>query len=288
MRKLPRPIYLMFMATWLLSPCVSLAAQQSPEQRQFDKLAEKVVKNVTKTDATSILTTPLSGCLGEPQFCADFDAVLRTSVQRQFPGAKFIDRDDAVKHLVDHGFLMIDSYMGALDSVGRDAGAEVVISENFERNRNTCHLKATITDAKHLYALGDVSIEIPCTEATKTKLSLLKDPASGVSMIVPLPEVSDAESVYSHITYPSCVSCPDPHYTGDAKARGIQGSVRILFTLTDQGAVENAKVLGAVEEGLAMASIRAVSGWKLKAAVGPDGKPFPARVPVEITFRLLN
>ena len=277
----------MLLATWFLTLCVSLGAQQSPVQRQFDKLAEKVVKNVTKTDAVSILTTPLSGCLGEPQFCADFDGVLRTSVQRQIPGAKFIDRDDAVKHLADHGFLSIDAYMGALDSVGRDAGAEVVIGENFERNRNTYHLKATITYAKHLYALGESSIDVPCTEATKTKLSLLKDPESGVFMIVPLPESSDAPSVESRIAYPSCLSCPDPHYTRDAKVRGVQGSVRILFTVTDQGTVENVKVLGAVEEGLAMASIKAVSGWKLKPAAGPDGKPFPARVPVEITFRLL-
>lgn len=281
-----RFVYLMLLATWF--PCVSLAAQQSPVQRQFDKLAKEVVKNVTKTDAVSILTTPLSGCLGEPQLCADFDAVLRTSLQRQIPGAKFIDRDDAEKHLADHGFLSIDAYLGALNSVGQDAGAEVVIGENFERNRNTCNLKSTVTDVKHLYELGEFSTDVSCTVVNKTTLSLLKDPSSSVYLIVPLPESSDKGSVDPRIAHPKCLSCPDPHYTGDAKARGIQGSVRILVTITDQGTVENAKVLGAVEVGLAMASIRTVSGWKLKPAAGPDGKPFPVRVPVEITFRLLN
>jgi TonB family protein len=280
-----RLVYLMLLATWF--PCVSLAAQQSAVQRQLDKLAEKVVKNVTKTDAVSILTTPLSGCLGEPQLCADFDAVLRTSLQRQIPAAKFIDRDDAVKHLADHGFLSIDAYLGALNSVGQDAGAEVVFGENFERNRNTCNLKATVTDAKHLYELGEFSTDVSCTVANKTTLSLLKDPSSSVFFIVPLPESSDTGSVNSHIAHPTCLSCPDPHYTGDAKARRIQGSVLILLTITDQGKVENAKVLGGGEVGLAMASIRAVSGWKLKPAAGPDGKPFPVRVPDEITFRLV-
>lgn len=281
-----RRVYLM-LATWFLGPCLSVAAQQSPVQRQFDKLAEKVVKTVTKTEAVSILTTPLSGCLGEPQLCADFDAVLRASLQREIPAAKFIDRDDAAKHLADHGFLSIDAYLGALTNVGRDAGAEVVIDENFERTRNTCHLKTTITDAKHLYELGEFSTDISCTLVNKTTLSVLKDPSSSIFLIVPLPESSESLPNEPHITFPTCLSCPDPHYTTEAKQRGVQGSVRILFTVKDDGTVENAEVLGAVEEGLALASIRAVSGWKMKPAVGPDGKPFRARVPVEVTFRLL-
>lgn len=283
-----RPIPLMCLATWVLCVVLPLGAQQSPAQRQFDKLTEKIVKNVAKTDAISILTTPLSGCLGQPQLCADFDALLRTSLERQIPGVKFIDRDDAVKHLGDYGFLSIDAYAGALDNVAQNVGAQVVIDETFQRNRNNCNMKATVADAKHHYELGEFSTDIPCIVATKTRLSLVKDAASGVFLIVPLPETSDPSPVDSHIGYPQCVSCPDPHYTGDARSRGIQGSVRILLTVTNQGNVENPKVLGAVEDGLAMASIRAVSGWKMKPAEGPDGQAFPARVSVEITFRLLN
>lgn len=284
----PRPISLMCSATWLLCVVLPLGAQQSPVQRQFDKLTEKIVKNVAKTDAVSILTTPLSGCLGQPQLCADFDALLRASLERQIPGVKFIDRDDAVKHLGDYGFLSIDAYEGALDNVARNVGAQVVIDENFQRNRNNCNLKATVADAEHLYELAEFSTDIPCTVATKTRLSLMKDAASEVFLIVLLPQTSDASSVDSRIGYPQCVSCPDPHYTEDVRRRGIQGSVRILLTVTNQGTVENPKLLGAVADDLAMASIRAVSGWKMKPAEGPDGKPFPVRVPVEITFRLLN
>jgi len=281
-------VYPTLLAICFFSISLSLDAQQTPVLRQFDHLAEQTAKKVAKTDARRILTTPLSGCLGEPQLCANFDTVLRTNLEKQVAGTQFIERDEALKHLADHGFLGIDAYMGALDNVGYDAGAEMVIGEDFQRNRNTCHLRTTITDAKHHYALGDFSTAVPCAVATKTKLSLLKDPASGAFMIVPLPELPDTPASESHIVYPSCLSCPDPHYTGDAKERGIQGSVRILITVTDHGTVENAIGLGVVDVGLGMASIRAVSGWQLKPAVGPDGKPFPARVPVEITFQLRN
>ena len=282
-----RLMRLMLLAACLVGRCISSGAQQPPDERQFDRLAEKIVKTVTKTDAVSFLTTPLAGCLSEPQLCADFDAVVRASLEKQIPAAKFIDRDDALKHLADHGFLGIDAYMGALDSVGRDAGAEVVIGENVQHKKNTSTLRANVTYTKYLYALADLSQDVPCTVASKTKLSLMKDRASGVFMIVLLPDNSDDSSGDSRIVYPSCLSCPDPHYTGDAKARGIQGIVRLLVTVTAQGKVENAEVLGAVEDGLAMASIRAVNGWKLKPAMGPDGKPVPSRVPLEITFRLL-
>jgi TonB family protein len=286
-RKTTPNLYLTLIAISIFGISLSLDAQQTQIQRQIEHLAEQTAKKVAKTDARRILTTPLSGCLGEPQLCADFDTVLRTNLQKQIADAQFIDRGDAVKHLADHGFLSIDAYMGALDNVGYDAGAEMVIGENFQRNRNTCHLNTTVVYAKHHYDLGDFSTDVPCTAATKTKLSLLKDPASDVFLIVPLPELPDTPSDESRIVYPSCLSCPDPHYTGDAKERGIQGSVQILITVTDHGAVENAMGLGTVEVGLAMASIRAVSGWQLKPAVGPDGKPFPARVKVEVTFRLL-
>ena len=269
----------------LYMPLSGLKAQAPP---QIERLAAQTAKKVAKTDARRILTTPLSGCLGAPQLCAEFDAVLRANLEKLIPDAKFIQREDAVKHLPDHGFLGVDAYMGALDDVASDAGAEVVIGEDFQRKREGCNLRTTVADAKHLYALGDFSTGISCSAVlTKITLSLLKDPMCRVSMIVPLPQSSDVPPGAFPIRHPTCVSCPDPHYTGDAKEKRIQGSVRILITVTEQGTVENAKVVGGVEVGLELASLRAVNGWRLTPAVDSDGKPFPARVPVEVTFRLV-
>ena len=50
--------------------------------------------------------------------------------------------------------------------------------------------------------------------------------------------------------------------------------------------MENARGVGAVEEGLARASIQAINGWQFKPAVGEDGKPLPARILVEVAFKL--
>lgn len=270
---------------FLFMPLTGLNARVPP---QIDRLAAQTAKKVAKTDARRILTTPLSGCLGVPQLCAEFDAVLRANLEKLIPDAKFIEREEAVKHLSDHGFLGVDAYMGALDDVASDAGAEVVVGEDFQQRRGVCILRTTLADAKHLFSLGDFSTGISCSSVqTKTALSLLRDPSSGVSLIVPLPQLPDDPPGASPIRYPSCLSCPDPHYTGYAKEKRIQGSVQILITVTERGTVENARAIGAVEVDLELASLRAVSEWQLKPAVGADGKPFRVRIPVEMTFRLL-
>ena len=266
-------------------PLTGLNAQSL---RQVERLAAQTAKKVARTNARRILTTPLSGCLGAPQLCSDFDAVLRANLEKLIPNIKFIQREEAVKHLSDHGYLGVDAYMGALDDVASDAGAEVVIGEDFQRKHGGCNLRTAVADARHLYSLGDFSAGISCSSVpTKTTLSLLKDPSSRVSMIVPLPQLVDVAPGAFPIRYPSCVSCPDPRYSQVAKEKRIQGSVQILITVTEQGTVENARVIGAVEVGLELASLRAVSGWQLKPAVDSDGKPFSARIPVDISFRLL-
>jgi TonB family protein len=280
-----RPILLIVGASILVLVPLSLPAQTRPE---IGRIAAQTAKKVAKTNVHTILTTPLSGCLGAPQLCAEFDTVLQAELAKSIPNAQFIQREEAVKHLADHGFLSIDAYMGALDDVASDVGAEVVIGENFLRKRNSCELHTTVADAKHLYALADLSTGISCLAvSTKTTLSLLKDPATGASLIVPLPQSPDVPPGASLIRFPTCLSCPEPHYSGDARQQRIQGSVHVLITVTEQGTVENARAVSAVEESLARASLQAVNAWQLKPAIGPDGKPFPARVLVEVTFRLL-
>jgi hypothetical protein len=140
-------------------------AQASP---QIERLAAQTAKKVAKTDARRILTTPLSGCLRAPQLCTEFDAVLSANLEKLITDAKFIQREVAVKHLPDHGFLAVDAYMGAPDDVASDAGAEVVVGEDFQRKREACNLRTTVTDAKPLYALGDFSTGISCSSSNTT------------------------------------------------------------------------------------------------------------------------
>jgi len=103
--------------------CMPLNGLNAQVPKQIERLAAQTAKKVAKTDIHRILTTPLSGCLGAPQLCDEFDAVLHTNLEKLIPDVKFIQREEAVKHLTDHGFLGLDGYMGALDDVASDAEA---------------------------------------------------------------------------------------------------------------------------------------------------------------------
>ena len=255
--------------------------------REINRIVAETTKKLSSTDLHTILLTPLSGCLRTPQLCNELDGVLREEIEKSIPGAQFIERQAAIKYLAPNGFLGIDAYMGALDGVAFYAGAEVVIGEDFQEWNHKCQLHTTLVDARHHYELADLNTPIPCSAIqTKAKLSVLEDDPTGVFMIVGVPESQDTSRLAMPIQYPSCIRCPNPHYSEFARERKIQGTVRILVTITEQGNTQNAKVLGGVEESLERVSLDTVSRWKVKPATDGNGKPFPARLEAQMNFRM--
>jgi TonB family protein len=57
--------------------------------------------------------------------------------------------------------------------------------------------------------------------------------------------------------------------------------------ITVDGRVTEVQVVKGPGLGLEEKAIEAVKDWRLKPAMGPNGKPVPVIVPLEITFRLL-
>jgi len=89
------------------------------------------------------------------------------------------------------------------------------------------------------------------------------------------------------IGQPSCLVCPNPKFTPEARAAKHQGVVVLRLIVTDEGRAASVRVISGLEYGLTQAAIEAVQGWKFKPATGSDGKPVPVWVTVEVIFRLL-
>jgi TonB family protein len=88
------------------------------------------------------------------------------------------------------------------------------------------------------------------------------------------------------VSTPACVSCPPPKYSSEARAAKLQGTVVLQATITVDGRAINISVVKALGKGLEEKAIEAVKNWKFKPASGPDGKPVPCVVPIEVSFRL--
>jgi protein TonB len=89
------------------------------------------------------------------------------------------------------------------------------------------------------------------------------------------------------VGYPVCVYCPDPKYSEEARKAKYQGTVVLQAVITADGRVTDVQVVKGPGLGLEEKAMEAVKDWRLKPAMGPNGKPVAVQVPLEITFRLL-
>ena len=86
---------------------------------------------------------------------------------------------------------------------------------------------------------------------------------------------------------PACIYCPDPEYSDEARKAKYQGTVVLEVIVTADGRILEPHVLRGPGLGLEEKAMAAVKTWRMRPAVGPNGKPVTCRATIEIGFRLL-
>jgi TonB family protein len=85
---------------------------------------------------------------------------------------------------------------------------------------------------------------------------------------------------------PICIYCPQPEYSDEARKAKYQGTVLLDVTVTADGRVISPVVIKGPGLGLEEKALSQVKNWKMRAAIGPSGKPVNCRVQIEVTFHL--
>jgi TonB family protein len=85
---------------------------------------------------------------------------------------------------------------------------------------------------------------------------------------------------------PECIYCPNPEYSDEARKIKYSGNVTLEITVTEDGRVLNPRVIQGPGLGLEERAISQVRTWKLKPAIGPNGRAVACRVTIEVAFRL--
>ena len=258
------------------------ARAQTPQG--IEQLAGQTADKAAQTRERRILVSPRSGCTVAPEICAQFESALHERLTAAITDVQFIPIEDAVKRLAEHGFLEIDAYLGALDTVASDSGAELSISEDLVPRAGGCELHSTVMDANQVVSLAEFSAKAPCHDpGVQPRVALLRDPYAGVALI---PEVVAAAGTKSSVRYPACVRCGPPEYTDEFGEKRIRGKVYLLITVNDRGEVEIPRVVRNVDENLGMAALAAVKAWVMRPATDEKGKPVAARIATDVTFNL--
>ncbi len=81
-----------------------------------------------------------------------------------------------------------------------------------------------------------------------------------------------------------CIQCPRPNYSREAMEKKIEGVVKLLVVVREDGRIEDIRVLRGLPCGLTAAAIEAVKKWRVAPARGPDGKPAAVRQMIEVRF----
>jgi periplasmic protein TonB len=89
------------------------------------------------------------------------------------------------------------------------------------------------------------------------------------------------------VGYPSCLYCPEPQYSEDARKAKFQGIVVLQVIIQPDGHATNIQVVKGAGLGLDERALEAVRTWRFKPAVGPNGTPVATVTDIEVNFRLL-
>jgi len=85
---------------------------------------------------------------------------------------------------------------------------------------------------------------------------------------------------------PVCVYCPNAQFSDEAVKAKYQGTVTLTIVILADGRTSDIHVAKGLGLGLDENAITAVRTWRFKPALGPNGKPAPVRMSVEMQFRL--
>lgn len=88
------------------------------------------------------------------------------------------------------------------------------------------------------------------------------------------------------MSLPSCLYCPIPVYTDEARHVKIQGTVTLRVKVGIDGRASEIRIVRGVGYGLEERAKETVSAWKFKPARDSAGRLAPAWITIEAVFRL--
>jgi TonB family protein len=86
---------------------------------------------------------------------------------------------------------------------------------------------------------------------------------------------------------PTCIYCPSPLFTDEARKARHQGTVLLQIVILPDGRTSDVRVLHGLGMGLDEKAVETVRTWRWKPVIGPGGKPVTVDLSIEVSFRLL-
>ena len=243
----------------------------------LEELARGLADSILRLNKRTVIVLDLEGPNEEDSPLGTLLADHISETLKELPGLKMIDRPEIPGALWK--LKLSDKELRKWENVRKlckRLGAKVVVRGKFDRSQST------LTIGLHASAVSEREESVGTATGT---IALTQEMVSLLSERLNAPHVFHPGK--DGVGYPKCTFCPVPRYSDEARARKVEGQVLLQVTITTEGRATNIVVLRRAGYGLDERAIETVRKWKFEPAPGPDGKPVPVRVPIQITFRLL-
>jgi len=275
---------------------VAAAATAAPQDRdpKIDSLAKHLAQKLHRWNS-------VKGGRGEPVSFLVFDFAV-SNKQATLLGVHLADEFSSALSSESQGFTPIDRTM-IRDLISRDGlqaadlqsdaaaswaakavGARLAIVGTIEPMDGEFNLHVRVID-EYSEEIADAGEHLEWTEQRRswdTHVSTV--PFSRVGS--PVSRAGVYHPGRDGVGDPICVRCPNPSYTEDARAAKYSGSAVFQIVINPDGSVEDAVPVRGLPYGLTRQALASIRTWQFKPVIGPDGRPVPVQLDVEVTFRI--
>jgi TonB family protein len=174
--------------------------------------------------------------------------------------------------------------------LAQEVGASVFLFGTLEANEQILKVRISAVNAESRSAYYAADATIPLRKEWQgldsvPVIELLPGRARGPATAGSLPVAGAPGNI--GVSEPMCADCRPPNYSQAARDAKYEGTVVLKLIINAEGLAQNVRVVKALDYGLSERAILAVKNWKFKPAIGPNGKPVPVEVIIEVTFRLM-
>lgn len=242
---------------------------------QIDAVADQMAASLAHAKLKTVLVFDFVGPDGMDAVGQRLAADFRASVAKSGQDIRVEDYSELLGLLKKNGLVLANLHNVATARwlVGQ---REVDAWIHGKLSNSVGGLKLTV-DAYPLSALAERYLEfdtsIPLTDNLKALIAAREtDEFSG------LPRPSP-----SGYSYPECIYCPYMQYTAEGLEHHLSGTVVLEVTVEPDGHTKDIRVKVGLPFGLTQQAVDTVKEWRLRPAIGPDGKPAAVRQVLELS-----
>ena len=277
-----RPLLKAFLGTpltfgTLFAAYLSVPSRTSAQQADVNSLVAPVAQEISKGHERKIAVLPLiSRNQGNASLGIWLAKQIAANLANSVPQIELVDASSVTIPVLPPRDSRHPSYdQKAVEAFAKHSGAKVVVQGSFGAFEEGLGVSLTASKKGRKVTENagklDLTPEITALLARPLKSDL---PSDGVY-----------EAGWAGVGFPRCLKCPDPEFPDDARSSRTDGRVVLSVLVGLDGASQQIEVKEATSPSFARQAINAVKTWKFEPALGPDRKPVPVRVPIEISFQ---